>query len=199
MSRINRPAILNRSTSGVLGVLGIGAGALAVAAHYGRLGWLRPDATIVPGVEPPPLWVMWTAVAGCVLITTLCVWWLLAQLFRTPRSCTWRIDGVESAGKTALESSVAAAPVVRDIESYGGVRSASAWLTGAHSAPELYLVVTIETHADIVDVRRRILGHAIARLREALQVKVIPVSLEVDFAEDREPARVDRVSAASKS
>ncbi|MFB8278037.1 alkaline shock response membrane anchor protein AmaP [Nocardia colli] len=190
MSSTNRPAALNRTVLGLTGVLLLAAGVLAVAAHYGRLRWVRSDDTLVPGTDAPPTWVLWAAVAAAVLIGLLCLRWLLAQVFRMPKSVTWRTGGTEWAGTTVLESATAAAPVATDIESYEGVRSASAWLSGGRSAPELHLVVTAEPTADIAELRRRILGHAVTRLREALEVEVIPVTLELDFAEDRRPARV---------
>ncbi|KIA63977.1 hypothetical protein [Nocardia vulneris] len=190
MSRINRPATLNRSVLGLVGVLLLAAGGLAVAAHFGRLRWVRSDDTLVPGTAAPPTWVLWAAVAAAVLIGLLCLRWLLAQVFRMPKSVTWRTGGSEWPGTTVLESSVAAAPVATDVESYEGVRAASAWLSGDRTAPELHLVVTAEPSADIAELRRRILGHAVTRLREALEVEIIPVTLEIDFAEDRRPARV---------
>ncbi|WP_405162571.1 alkaline shock response membrane anchor protein AmaP [Nocardia sp. NBC_01499] len=190
MNRTNRPAALNRSMLGLTGVLLLAAGLLAVAAHYGRLRWVHSDDTLVPGTAAPPTWVLWAAVAVAVLLGLLCLRWLLAQVFRMPKSVTWRTAGIESAGTTTLASSTAAAPVAADIESYPGVRSASAWLSGVRTAPELHLVVTAEPSADIAELRRKILGHAVTRLRAALEVEVIPVTLELDFADDRHPARV---------
>ncbi|QIS03112.1 alkaline shock response membrane anchor protein AmaP [Nocardia brasiliensis] len=190
MSRINRPATLNRGVLGLVGVLLLAAGVFAVAAHFGKLSWVRSGDTVVPGTQAPPAWVLWVAVAVAVLIALLCLRWLLAQVFRMPKSVTWRTGGTEWPGTTVLESAVAAAPVATDIESYAGVRSASAWLCGDRTAPELHLVVTAEPNADIAELRRSILGHALTRLRTALEVEIIPVTLEIDFAEDRRPARV---------
>ncbi|MFG1797581.1 alkaline shock response membrane anchor protein AmaP [Nocardia sp. NPDC049149] len=190
MSRVNRPAGLNRTVLGLTGLLLLAAGGLAVAAHYGRLRWVHAGDTLVPGTAAPPTWVLVVAVAAAVLIGVLCLRWLLAQVYRMPKSRTWRTGGSEPAGTTVLASSTAAAPVAADIESYPGVRSAAAWLSGERTAPELHLVVTAEPSADIADLRRRILGHAVPRLREALAVDAIPVTLELDFAEDRRPARV---------
>ncbi|MFI9408187.1 alkaline shock response membrane anchor protein AmaP [Nocardia sp. NPDC052316] len=190
MVRTNRPATLNRSLLGLTGLLLLAAGVLAVAAHYGRLRWVQSDDTVVPGTDAPPTWVLWAAVAVAVLLGLLCLRWLLAQIFRMPKSVTWRTGGTEWAGTTVLASSTAAAPVAADIESYPGVRTAAAWLSGERTAPELHLIVTAEPSADIAELRRKILGHAVTRLRAALEVEVIPVTLELDFAEDRRPARV---------
>ncbi|WP_227996018.1 alkaline shock response membrane anchor protein AmaP [Nocardia australiensis] len=188
MSRINRPATVNRTVIGLTGLLLLAAGGLAIAAHYGRLAWVDEGRTLVPGTAAPPTWVLWAAVACAVLIGLLCLRWLIAQLFRMPRTVTWQLTTEKSAGATLLESSTAAAPVVVDIESYEGVRSASAWLAGARWTPELHLVVTAELDADLPELRRHILGHAVTRLREALEVEVIPVTMELRFADEKRPA-----------
>ncbi|MCX4093583.1 alkaline shock response membrane anchor protein AmaP [Nocardia sp. alder85J] len=190
MSRTNRPAALNRAVLGFTGALLLAAGALAVAAHDGRVRWIHADDTLVPGTAAPPTWVLWAVGVAAVLLALLCLRWLSAQLFRMPKSVTWRTGSIEGAGTTVLESSTAAAPVATDIESYRGVRAASAWLAGERTAPELHLLVTAEPTADITELRRTILGHAVTRLCTALEVETMPVSLELDFAEDRKPARV---------
>ncbi|MGN2641730.1 alkaline shock response membrane anchor protein AmaP [Nocardia takedensis] len=190
MNGVNRPAALNRTLLGLLGVLLLAAGGFLVAAHYGRLRDIDAGAPLVPGTAAPPTWVFWAVLAGAVILGLLSLRWLAAQLFRLPRPVTWRTRPAESAGTTVLASATAAAPVAADIETYDGVRSATAWLGGERSAPELHLIVTAEPAADVAELRRRILAHAVARLREALEVEVIPVSMELRFEEDRRPARV---------
>ncbi|WP_054816447.1 hypothetical protein [Nocardia arizonensis] len=190
MTESNRPAALNRSLLGLTGVLLIAAGLALIAAHYGRLRWVDSDTTLVPGTAAPPTGVFVAVVAGAVVLALLCLRWLLAQLFRMPKPVTWRTRSERSAGVTVLDSSTAAAPVAADIETYEGVRSAGAWIGGIRTAPELYLVVTAEPDADVAELRRRILDHAVARLRRALEVEVIPVTLELRFEEERRPARV---------
>ncbi|MEV0295928.1 alkaline shock response membrane anchor protein AmaP [Nocardia sp. NPDC050710] len=189
MSRINRPAALNRSLIGLTGLLLFAAGGLVVAAHFGLLSWVATDATLVPGTAAPPTWVFWVVVAVAVVLGLLCLRWMLAQLFRMPKSVTWYTRDTQRAGTTILESATAAAPVATDIETYEGVRSASASLGGARTAPELHLVVTAEPAADVAQLRRRILDHAVPRLCEALEVAVIPVTLELRFEEDRRASR----------
>ncbi|MFQ6396569.1 alkaline shock response membrane anchor protein AmaP [Nocardia sp. KC 131] len=195
MSRINRPAALNRTLIGASGLLLLAAGGLTVAAHYGRLSWVDQDRRLVPGTAAPPAWVLWAAAACAIVLGLLCLRWLFAQLFRMPRSVSWQLADEPSAGATVLESSTAADPVVADIESYTGVRSASAWLAGARWAPELHLVVTAEPNADVVHLREEILGHAVTRLRQALEVEVIPVTLELRFADEK---RADEKRAGAR-
>ncbi|MEV0707357.1 alkaline shock response membrane anchor protein AmaP [Nocardia aurea] len=191
MSGINRPAALNRTLLGTVGALLLGGGVALLVAHYGRLPGVDADSTLVPGSAAPPTWVFWTVLVGAVVLGLLCLRWLLAQVSRMPRARIWETEGAEHPGATILESTIAAAPVATDIESYDGVDSASAWLAGTRTAPELHLVVTAEPSADITALRHRILDHAVARLRAALEVEVVAVTMELRFvARDHRVARV---------
>ncbi|MBF6326910.1 alkaline shock response membrane anchor protein AmaP [Nocardia transvalensis] len=183
MSTVNRPARLNRVLLGLIGLLLTAGGGYAIAAHLGRLHWADPDAPLVPGTGAPPQWVLWSVVVGAVIVALASLRWLAAQVSRLPRPTQWRLDAPAGAGVTLLRSETAAAPVAADIESYDGVRSAVARLSGPSRAPELHLIVTAEPNADLTAVRRRILGHAVPRLRQALEVDIIPVTLEWRLAD----------------
>ncbi|WP_040837186.1 hypothetical protein [Nocardia brevicatena] len=190
MTRNDRPARLNRALLAVLGVALMAAGGLAVAAHFDRLPWVDADSTLVPGTAAPPDWVLWVVVAGAVVLGLLCLRWLLAQVFRMPKPQWWRMETEGSAGKTMLSSATAASPVVADIEAMPEIRAAAAWLSGPLTAPELDLRVTVESDADIGELRRRILDEAVARLRCALEVDEIAVRLELRIADAGRRARV---------
>ncbi|MET9486442.1 alkaline shock response membrane anchor protein AmaP [Nocardia sp. NPDC006630] len=183
MTSINRPARLNRALLGLLGLLLLAAGGYAIAANRGHLGWLDSQGTLAPGTGAPPHWVLVVIVIGAIVIGLLCLRWLLAQVFRLPRAVEWDLSSEQSSGATVLASSVAADAVAADIESYADARSVSAFLSGPGRAPELHLIVTAEPGADITALRRRILGEAVARLREALGVGVVPVTMELRFAD----------------
>ncbi|MFF0493383.1 alkaline shock response membrane anchor protein AmaP [Nocardia sp. NPDC004068] len=179
MSSINRPARLNRSLLGLIGLLIAAAGGYAVAAHLGALPWVDRDATLVPGTADPPLWVEYLVVAGAVVLALAALRWLAAQVGRLPRATEWAVGTPAATGRTVLASDTAAAPLAAHIESYDDVRSVTARLSGPSRAPELHLVVTAAPDADLTELRRRILGHAVPRLRQALDVEIVPVSMEL--------------------
>ncbi|WP_290050949.1 alkaline shock response membrane anchor protein AmaP [Amycolatopsis solani] len=174
---MNRPAALNRTLLALIGLLLLAAGGFAVATHFGRLHLLDPGAPLVPGAAPPPTWVFWVAIAVAVVLGLLCLRWLAAQAFRRPKSVAWRHE--RETGATVLGSSTAAAPVAADVEDYDGVRAASAWLSGAREAPELFLLVTTDRDADATAIRQHITEHAVPRLKQALEVEELPVRLEI--------------------
>ena len=175
----NRPARLNRVLLGVIGLLVILAGAYAIAAYAGELSWVDRDAQLVPGTAEPSPWVFVAVAAGAVIVALAVLRWLAAQFARMPGRVRWHIGTVGDSGETLLDSNVAVAPVVADIESYAEVRSAQARLSGHARTPELHLVVTAEPDADLTVLRRRILTEAVSRLCQALQVDAVPVSLEL--------------------
>ncbi|WP_024799566.1 hypothetical protein [Nocardia sp. BMG51109] len=189
MSTVNRPARLNRTLLALIGAVLIAAGAYAVVAWLGRLRWADPDAPLVPGTAAPPRWVLIAAVAAAVVIGLAALRWLAAQATRLPSRVQWEIGAHDAAGVTVLDSRTAADPLISDVESYPQVRSAAARLSGPSDAPELHLLVTADPDADLTALRRRILGHAVTRLREALEVDVIPVTLEWRLADRGRAAR----------
>lgn len=190
MSRsANRPARLNRFLLGLLGLVLMLAGAYVIAAYAGALGWVDPDAPLVPGTAEPQPWVFVVVVVGAVVIALAALRWMAAQFVRMPSRMRWHIGTVGSAGETVLDSHVAAQPVRTEIESYEGVRSAQANLSGPGRAPELNLVVTAEPDVDVTALRRRILDEAVQRLCAALEVEAIPVSLELRLADRGRTAR----------
>ncbi|MFE3443532.1 alkaline shock response membrane anchor protein AmaP [Nocardia sp. NPDC059180] len=183
MSKLNRPAGVNRTLIGLIGLISLAAGAYALAAYFGQLGWVDRDSTLVPGSAAPPTWVFWAVIAGAVFVGMLCLRWLFAQIFRMPKAQSWRFEADATTGRTVMASSTAAAPMAADISAFDDVRSASAWLTGTRWAPELHLTVTAEPHTDVGLLRGRILDEAVPRLRQALEVETIPVTLELSFAD----------------
>lgn len=189
MITVNRPARLNRTLLAVLGLLLLAAGGYAMAAQRGWFGWVDRSATLTPGDAAPPRWVFYAAVAAAVVLGLLCLRWLGAQLFRLPGAVEWQLAEDDSAGGTVLSSKTAAAAVAADIESYDRVDAAAAWLSGPGRAPELHLIVTAEPGTDLTALRRRILGEAVPRLREALEVGVIPVTMELRLTADRARVR----------
>lgn len=183
MTSANRPARLNRGLLGLLGLLLAAAGALLIAAHFGAIGRVARDTPLVPGTEEPPRLVFYLAIAGSVVLVLAALRWLAAQFTRLPKRTEWQIGEPDQRGHTRLGSSTAAEPVAADIETYDGVRSATARLSGNALAPDLHLLVTTDPDADLSALRIRILGHAVTRLRTALDLTALPVTVEFRIAD----------------
>lgn len=183
MTSANRPARLNRGLLGLLGVLLAAAGGLVIAAHLGAFGRISRDSSLVPGTEEPPRWVFYLAIAGAVVLALAALRWLAAQFTRLPKRTVWQLGEAGEQGRTQLGSSTAAEPVVADVETYDGVRSATARLSGSALAPDLHLLVSTDPDADLTALRTQILGHAVPRLRTALDLTAIAVTVEFRIAD----------------
>ncbi|WP_040809714.1 hypothetical protein [Nocardia concava] len=182
-SSLNKPARLNRALLALAGLTLLAVGGYALAAFDSRLPWVRSGDPVTPGIAAPPTWVLVVIAIAAVVIGLGCLRWVAAQLRRVPKAVAWELSDPAAAGGTTLSSAVAARAVAADIEGYPEVGAATAVLSGPGGEPELYLIVTAAAGADLTALRRRILGEAVPRLREALAVPVIPVSMEFRLAD----------------
>lgn len=180
MTSPNRPARLNRWLLAIIGVTLVAGGGLVMAASLGRLP-VESATPLVPGTDLPPTWTLYTIAGVAVLTALLCLRWLVAQLARKPKTHTWRIENDPDHGHTELAARIAATPFVADITAYPGIRTAHADLIGTQHAPTLAVVVTTEHDADPADIRHRLNTHGLPRLRNALDLTSLPVTLEFRF------------------
>jgi hypothetical protein len=181
MTSLNRPARLNRCLLAIIGVVLATGGGFAMATS---LGWLPidPATPLVPGTELPPTWALYAIAGVAAVLTLLCLRWLAAQLARKPKTHTWRIEDDTDHGHTELAARIATTPFTADITAYPGIHTAHADLTGTQHAPALAVVITTEHNADLTDIRHRLNAHGLPRLRNALDLTSLPVTLEFRFS-----------------
>ena len=181
MSGLNRPARLNRTVLGFLGSALLAAGGFTVATHFGKLTLVASDSTLAPGTVAPPTWVWYVVAAGAIILGLLLLRWLTAQLTRKPKTHTWRFETDPGRGRTELAAGTAVAPFLAEVETYPGVRSAHATLAGTHDNPALALVLGTEQDGDPTAIRVRLETHGLPRLRQALDLETLPVTIEFRF------------------
>ncbi len=180
MTDLNRPARLNRTLLILTGLVLLAAGLFAVGTHFGRIPLLGPDSALVPGTEPPPAWA-WYVVAGVAVVAgLLALRWLVAQPVRKPKSRTWRFD--QDAGQTSFAASTAVEPFAAEVADYPGVHSAHATLGGTQDAPVLAVVLSAEQHGDLAAIRERVTTEGLPRLRQALDLDELPMTIEFRFS-----------------
>ncbi|WP_410574788.1 alkaline shock response membrane anchor protein AmaP [Amycolatopsis sp. cmx-4-61] len=181
MSGLNRPARLNRTLLGLVGLVLLATGGFAVATHFGKLTVLDPGAPLVPGTATPPTWAWYVVAAVALVVGLLLLRWLAAQLTRKPKTHTWRFETDPGRGRTELAASAAVAPFLAEVEAYPGVHTAHATLAGTHDAPVLALVLNAEQDGDPTEIRNRLDAHGLPRLRQALDLDALPVTVEFRF------------------
>jgi hypothetical protein len=177
----NRPARLNRSLLTLIGLILLLAGAYAALRGLGvltpLLGQSPQDPLLPPGVSAPG-WLPAAAIALGVIVALLCLGWLLAQTrARAHRPGTWRFTDAAEQGSTAMASTAAAHAVAAEIETYTGVHTARAVLTGDRAHPQLHLNLAITEHAPVTEIRARIDDEALPRLRQALELDALPTEI----------------------
>lgn len=178
MTSLNRPARLNRTLLTLLGLTLLAAGAFALATFSGRLDLLNRRTPLVPGTDTPPTWVLYATATIALVVGLLALRWLAAQLARRPKSRTWRLENDPGFGHTDLAATVATTPFTEDVTSYPGVHAAHATLAGTRQNPTLALVIHTEHGVNLAEVDQRLSTHALPRLRQALDLDTLPVSLE---------------------
>ena len=177
MASPNRPARLNRTLLGIVGIVLLAAAAFALLTAFGVLPFLRRDQPLTSPTLALPTWASYVALVVAVLLGLLCLRWLVAQTLRQPKTGTWRLEDDTSGGATRLQAQSAVEPLVDEIEGYPGVHRVSARLSGTSARPMLHLVIGCEDTADVTELRRRIDGEAVPRLRQALDLPVLPADL----------------------
>lgn len=169
---------MNRVLLGLVGLVVLAAGAVAITTNTGVLTVVDRGGRLAPGAAPPPTWVLYVVAAGGVVVALLALRWLLAQLTPAAKSSTWRWEDEPDAGRTELSTSIATTPFVTDVTACPGVHTARAALTGPEEAPRLAVVVNVEQDAHVGDVRQHISTVALPRLRQALDLAAIPTTVE---------------------
>ncbi|GAB3547122.1 hypothetical protein J2S53_003076 [Actinopolyspora lacussalsi] len=177
MTSPNRPARLNRALLAIAGAVLLAAGAFVLATGFGLLPLLAGDGPILSATPRLAGWMPWVAAATSIIIGLLCLRWLLAQTLRRAHTGTWQLSTTPRRGSTHLDADTAATPLVDEIETYPGVRTARARLAGDRSHPILHLVVSTEDRADIGRLRHHIDTEALPRLRQALELEHLQTNL----------------------
>jgi hypothetical protein len=185
MAGPNRPARLNRALLMLFGLLFLAAGVGVLIIAFGVVPQVRPDDPVIPTQLALPGWAPWAAVAAAVVVGLACLRWLLAQTIRRPLTGTWMLTDNPGKGTTKIAADTAAAPLVDEIETYPGVYKATARLSGTRTAPMLHLEVAAEDRADISELRDRIDSQALPRLRDALDIDILPAALLLRLGQAR--------------
>jgi hypothetical protein len=182
MTGLNRPARLNRGLLTVFGLVLLAAGGFAVATYFGLLTVVPGDSALIPATGNPPTWAFYVAAAVAIVLGLFVLRWLAAQLARKPKTHTWHFEEDPDRGRTALAASVAAEPFADEIKTYQGVHSAHATLAGTRDAPAVALVISVEQDGDLTAIRHRLDTEGLARLRQALDLETLPVTVEFRFS-----------------
>ncbi|GAA2434614.1 hypothetical protein GCM10010191_56390 [Actinomadura vinacea] len=161
----------------LVGLILLAAGAIALARGLGAFGRAAAaDPLITDAMRRyahDQGW-FWPAVAAAgVLLALLGVAWLLAQA-RSERLPGLALEPDPSGGATRVSGKAVAATLEEEIAEYPGVRGVQVRLVGTSARPRVHLSVAYGENADLDELRRRIGGEAVGRLRNALELGPLP-------------------------
>jgi hypothetical protein len=139
---------------------------------------VHASASVPPTRNQPQTWVYYVVAAAAIVVGLLCLRWLLAQVAVKPRSRVWQLEHDTSRGHTEVSTGVAVGPFTEEVTAYPGVRSVRAALTGTHRDPALIMTINATTDADLTEIRGRLASEGLPRLRQSLELGVLPVSVE---------------------
>ena len=189
----NRTARGNRVGLAVTGLVLLTAGGYVLARSLGAFGSTQARQPVYTDAEAgwirTTIWI-WLAVAAVgVMIAILALPWLIVQL-RTERLNRLIVDTDAGAadvadvpvGRTDLPAGALSTAVGSEIQTYPGVRSVHAYLTGDPDQPQLNLNVTVDPDVDVPRVRRRIVDEAVAHARTALDTPDLATQLRLTVA-----------------
>lgn len=169
----------------LVGVLLLAGGGYGAARGLGAFGEEASDDPVITDaarsfVDRNEQW-LWPAAAALAVLVAYVGWrWLRRQLVGARVT---RLDLSERAGgPTFVQAAPAAAALGRDVESYPGVRTASARFLGDGSRPEVVLTVEVGDDADVLAVNRRIEEEAVPLFRQALEVDDVDARVRYRFA-----------------
>jgi len=176
----------NRTVLTLLGLLFTAAGAMGLALSYGAFGTDRARRRVLtPSVRDFAQrnhgWFWLVVAAAAVILALLALRWLAAQL-GSDRVGALALERDTRAGATTLQAGAVTSAVTEEVESYRGVRRASARFVGNPVNPDLVLTVTADERADLGVLRDRIEQQAIPHTRQATGRDTLPVILRLHLA-----------------
>lgn len=178
----------NRSVLILLGLLLTVAGVGMLLLHYGVWGQASAsllDNPVARFVGSSSAWFWPAAGVVALLIGLLALRWFLVLLLSTDRAGDLAVPGDRSAGTTTVSNSALSDAVTAQLESYPGVHSARARLTGDSEDPTLVLEVTLVEDGDLIATRRRIETELVAATRTAVDRPDLPVLLDLSVLAGR--------------
>lgn len=189
------PGTLNRTWLALLGILVLLSGLYVVLAWTGVVPGPAQNSPVVSAEVGSVLDQVWAAVAIAVLgviVGVLALFWLLAQIPKTNRARSLRLQDDAARGLTMCDPEVITDVVQEDLVALAGVRSADAVLRGTAKNPELTVRVGVDDRAEIQSLLRQIKADVVGPLATAMDAPLTRLAVRVDI--ERGKRNTDKVT-----
>ncbi len=163
---------LNRGVLSFLGLLLLAAAVLGLLLSFDAFGSENAAESVIPADLTSWFarneWIWWVIVAALILVAILCLLWLRAQ-FSTSKVSRLDLERDDRHGRTVLDSKAIVGAVQDEVQSFPGVKRASARLQDVGRGPVMQLSVDLDERADVADVRDRIETQTVPNVRHSLE------------------------------
>lgn len=174
----SRLRIVNRVLLGVLGLLLLGVGAVALAGwppFDGRDDVLLSRADRMRWRDAGWWWPV--VIAALALVLVLAVWWALAQ-FRRGRLAEVLVETGDGEG-ALLRGRALEAALTAEAESLGGVERAHVRLRGRRTAPEARMGLMLEARAEPARTLEGLRAEALEHARGSAGLEQLPAEVRL--------------------
>jgi hypothetical protein len=171
----------NRLILGLIGLLAFAGGGAGLAAGLGAFGTAtrhRPVLTRASDYADSHAWVWVVVAATGVVLAALALAWLLTQL-GSNRIVDLDLTDDPRQGRTSLSSAAVGDAVRDEIETYPGIRGATARLVTERGTPTLLVSTALDGRTPPGEVCQRIRSEALVHARQALDNPRLPARLEL--------------------
>jgi hypothetical protein len=187
-----RPAGAQRTLVGLLGLLGLAAGAAALVVGAGLLGTNRANRPILDPIaldtlRAHPTLTRVVAIAAGVILLILGLLWT-ARALKPERRPNLLLDPSPDRHLEVNASAIANA-LRADTETITGVNRAHARMVGTTATPALRLNLWLEDGADVRNVYHDLNTRVLTRARDSLGVETLPTAIRIEL-DATTPARV---------
>lgn len=179
-----RPAGAQRTLVGLIGLLSLAAGVVALVVSAGLLGDNRAASPILSPVVLDTLRAHQALArtvaitAGVVLIIVGLVW--AARAVAPERRPNLLLDPSPDR-RLEISASAIADALRTDVETIDGVNRARARMVGTTAAPALRLSLWLDDGADVRDVYRDLDAKVLTRARDCLGVTSLPTAIRIEL------------------
>ncbi|HEX2263733.1 MAG TPA: alkaline shock response membrane anchor protein AmaP [Pseudonocardiaceae bacterium] len=179
-----RAAGAQRTLVGLIGLLSLAAGAVALVVGSGLLGANRAarpvlDPLVLDTLRAYPTFARGVAIATGVVLLILGLLWAVRAL-APERRPNLLLDHSPDLHLEISASAIAGA-VRADAETIPGVSRARARMVGAMANPVLRLDLWLEDGTDVRDVYRDLDTGVLARARDSLGVESLPAAIRIEL------------------
>ena len=134
-------------------------------------------------------WVPGVLVGVGLLLAFLSLIWIFSQIPRTESAKPFRLQKNGRSGMTLMASEVLGSAIASDVESIGGVDSATVIVRGTSNRPEVYIKADVDERADISGVVDEVVTRVAKGAAESMETSLAVVAMELGVVHSKKTSK----------